>query len=120
MLGENYNGQLGMGNYTRLNIPSEAINLGRKAVAISLGFDHSCAVLENGDVKCWGESHYGQLGTGDNTHLNIPSAPINLGGKAVAISLLGGSTAAQFLKTEKLNAGDIITMGSLEQEIILI
>ena len=87
MLGSQLQGQLGMGNYTRLNIPSEAINLGGKAVAISLGFDHSCAVLENGDVKCWGESHYGQLGTGDNTHLNIPSAPINLGGKAVAISL---------------------------------
>ena len=86
--GENDEGQLGTGNTTSLNIPSAPINLGGKAVAISLGREHSCAVLENGEVKCWGSNTYGQLGIGNNTYiLNIPSAAINLGGKAVAISL---------------------------------
>ena len=37
MLGRNYHGQLGTGDYTNLNIPSAAINLEGKAVAISLG-----------------------------------------------------------------------------------
>ena len=85
--GYNYKGQLGTGNTTSLNTPSAAINLGGKAVAISIGGIHSCALLENGDLKCWGWNDVGQLGTGDNTDLNIPSAPINLGGKAIAISL---------------------------------
>ena len=87
MLGRNESGQLGTGDNTRLNAPSASINLGGKAVAISLGGNHSCALLENGDVKCWGENESGQLGTADNTRLNAPSASINLGGKAVAISL---------------------------------
>ena len=85
--GYNYYGQLGTGDNTHLNIPSAPINLEGKAVAISLGDNHSCALLENGQLKCWGENDEGQLGTGNNTRLNIPSAPINLGGKAIAISL---------------------------------
>ena len=85
--GRNNSGQLGTGNTTSLNTPSAPINLGGKAVAISLGRDHSCALLEGGDIKCWGNNFLGQLGTGNTTNLNIPSAPINLGGKAKAISL---------------------------------
>ena len=84
--GRNYSGKLGTGNNTDLNAPSAPINLGGKAVAISLGDSHSCVILENGDLKCWGRNGSGQLGTGNNTNLNTPSAPINLGGKAKAIS----------------------------------
>jgi len=44
------------------------INLGtgRTATAIAAGFYHSCAKLDNGNVKCWGINNYGQLGI-DNT-----------------------------------------------------
>ena len=84
--GFNNSGQLGTGDTPRLNIPSAPINLGGKAKAIALGDNHSCAVLENGEVKCWGWNSSGQLGTGNTTSLNIPSAPINLGGKAVNFS----------------------------------
>ena len=82
MLGYNFSGQLGTGNNTDLNTPSAPINLGGKAIAISLGASHSCAILESGDVKCWGKNVDGQLGTENNTDLNIPSAAINLGGKS--------------------------------------
>ena len=85
--GSNDYGRLGTGNTNNLNTPSAPIDLGGKAKAISLGGMHSCAVLENEGLKCWGENYHGQLGTGDYTNLNIPSAAINLEGKAVAISL---------------------------------
>ena len=39
------------------------------------------------ELKCWGRNILGQLGIGNNTNLNAPSAAINLGGKAIAISL---------------------------------
>ena len=44
------------------------INLGtgRTATAISVGYYHSCAKLDNGNVKCWGYNAQGQLGI-DNT-----------------------------------------------------
>ena len=117
--GRNNLGQLGTGNETSLNIPSAAINLGEKAVSVSLGGMHSCALLENGQVKCWGRNYNGQLGMGNYTRLNIPSEAINLGGKQW-LFLLDLTTAAQFLKMEMSNAGEKVTMGSLEQEIILI
>ena len=39
------------------------------------GAHHSCAILDNGDLKCWGSDEYGQLGDGgSNTNTNAPSS----------------------------------------------
>src|SRR5690606_36588098 len=67
--GYNSQGQLGQDtNGAQYYIPTIApINLGtgRHATEISLGYRHTCAVLDDGSVKCWGENDYGQLGKGD-------------------------------------------------------
>ena len=33
-------------------------------LAISAGGDHTCAVLSNGPIRCWGGNQYGQCRTG--------------------------------------------------------
>lgn len=45
------------------------VNLGTGVVATSVtaGCQHTCALLANGTVKCWGFNFYGQLGLGHNT-----------------------------------------------------
>ena len=45
------------------------INLGenRTAVAVSAGVSYTCAVLDNGELVCWGQNGYGQLGVGSKT-----------------------------------------------------
>ena len=83
--GSDQYGQLGDGGTnTDTNAPSStAIDLGtgRTAVAISAGGQHTCAILDNGDLKCWGYDYYGQLGDGGtNTNTNAPSSTaIDLG-----------------------------------------
>ena len=86
------NGQLGNGATTGnvLTPPSTVIDLGtgRTAVAVSSGTYHTCAVLDNGDVKCWGRDDHGQLGDGGtNTATNAPSSTaIDLGTGRTAVA----------------------------------
>ena len=89
-------GQLGDGgSNTNTNAPSStAINLGtgRTAVAVAVGYSHTCAILDNGDLKCWGLDNYGQLGDGgSNTDTNAPSStPIDLGSGRTAVAVDAG------------------------------
>ena len=72
--GFNNYGELGIDNTTQMGDgPGEmaqltGINLGtgRTATALAAGLYHTCAKLDNGNVKCWGRNNYGQLGI-DNT-----------------------------------------------------
>ena len=95
-------GQLGDGgtNPTDTAAPSDtAIDLGtgRTAVAVSAGTYHTCAILDNGDLKCWGDNTYGQLGDGSTTDTNAPSSTaidLGAGRTAVAVSVLSDHTCA--------------------------
>lgn len=95
--GDNRSGQLGTGDTdNRGDGPGEmgdalqAVQLGSglKAIAVSVGGDHSCALLADGGVKCWGLARKGQLGQGDLTDILSPSkvSPIKLRLPATAIS----------------------------------
>ena len=88
--GDNQYGQLGDGSTTDNRAPV-AINLGagRTAKAISLGGDHTCAILDDDSLKCWGKNGSGRLGDGSITNRNAPVA-INLGtNKSVKMVAMG-------------------------------
>lgn len=62
--GGNGEGQLGRGNRTNSPFPVTVAGLDSATVALSAGFYHSCATLQDGDVFCWGDNARGQLGDG--------------------------------------------------------
>lgn len=47
------------------SLPFVALGTARQAVAIAAGAYHTCALLDDGSVKCWGHNKDGQLGVGD-------------------------------------------------------
>ncbi len=93
-------GQLGNGATTNLGdtastlggkIPFINLGTGRIATSIATGFVHSCALLDNATVKCWGQNTYGQLGIGNTTSMG--SAANQMGNSLPAINLGTGRTA---------------------------
>ena len=71
--GNNGYGQLGDGTTTDSSTPvAVSLPAGRTATALALGSYHSCAILDDGSIQCWGRNSYGQLGDGTTTNSNIP------------------------------------------------
>jgi alpha-tubulin suppressor-like RCC1 family protein len=74
--GVNATGQLGDGNGGTGVIKKTPVTVSgiTTATAISTGNVFSCALLSSGQVKCWGDNTYNQLGDGTTTHRLAPVA----------------------------------------------
>ncbi|MCX6129968.1 MAG: hypothetical protein NTX25_13015, partial [Proteobacteria bacterium] len=92
--GYNFEGELGYGDSKdRYRTASFGINLGphKTALHVATAYDHSCAILNDHSVKCWGQNAYGQLGYGDTTNRMAPPAQsINLGDNRTATAIFTG------------------------------
>ena len=92
--GSNVYGQLGVGTQVQQLAPGSAVNLGQKATRLAAGRGYTCALLDDGSVKCWGLNTYGQLGIGNTTQQLAPGSAVNFGQKATEIAASAFHTCA--------------------------
>eukprot|EP00971_Amphidinium_carterae_P329433 6461880-Amphidinium_carterae.1 len=104
--GANENGQLGyedtadrgvtpgqMGD----NLPIVDVGLGRTCKTLALSLAGTCCLLDNDDLKCWGDNYQGSLGTGDGNDRG--DEPGEMGDNLLAIDFGSSGT------TQKIAAG---------------
>jgi alpha-tubulin suppressor-like RCC1 family protein len=110
--GSNGAGQLGLGDIAargdQLNemgtaLPAVNLGTGRTAKAVSLGGSHSCAWLDNNQIKCWGSNASGVLGlsVGHGLPANsaLGDASGEMGDALPTVSLGAGRTARSVVAT---------------------
>jgi alpha-tubulin suppressor-like RCC1 family protein len=129
--GNNRSGELGLGDTNNRTAGAQelgnrlpAVDLGRHhATAITAGLSFSCALLDSGAVKCWGDNTYGQLGVGDAANHGddpgemgdaLPAVDLGRGRTAKAISA-GHAHACAILDDDTLKCWGLNASGQLGQ-----
>ena len=135
--GANLQGQLGLGDVKTSRgrepgemgdaLPTVNLGAGARAVAVVAGVEHTCALLEQGTVKCWGLNADGQLGLGDTKSRGyepeqmgdgLPAVDLGTGARAMSISAGHMRTCAVLedgkIKCWGLNLGGVLGLGDLE------
>lgn len=111
--GENTTGQLGLGhtntigdNETSSSFAYTDVGASILQMDISTISNHTCAALTNGQVKCWGQNNFGQLGYGHTDILGDDETPASLGSLSFSSNIL--KLATGFLHTCALGEGQKI------------
>ena len=116
--GLNTSGRLGNGNEVTQPLPV-AVDLGpgRTAKQVALGVVHTCAILDDDSLKCWGYAGSGRLGNGANGGFGVltpPSAPVRIdAGRWVKGVALGESHTCALLDNDSLTCWGLGNRGQL-------
>lgn len=78
--GENNWGQLGNGTTSNSSVPVTVTGLPLNLAQVAAADDHTCALLTDGTVRCWGLNNVGQLGDGTTSTSTTPVAVAGLTG----------------------------------------
>ncbi|MCB0979555.1 MAG: hypothetical protein KDB17_02745, partial [Ilumatobacter sp.] len=121
--GDGANGKLGYGNTTTIGdneTPAEnpvngglvSLPAGRTAVAVGTGLTHTCALLDNGQVACWGDGANGKLGYGNTTTIGDNETPAQNPAHGGMVPLPGGASAVA-ISVGHSHACALLTSGSI-------
>ncbi|MDC0740120.1 RCC1 domain-containing protein [Polyangium mundeleinium] len=87
--GHNGYNKVGSGSWYSPKQTPTAVSGITDAVAVATGWEHSCALLSSGEVVCWGQNSYGQLGHGSSG--SYSASPVTVSNLSDAISIDAGA-----------------------------
>jgi len=115
-------GALGYGHNRNIGddeTPASAgdVPVGGKVTQLTAGDAHTCALLDTGAVRCWGNSRWGRLGYGNEAVIGDDETPasvgdVNVGGKVAQIDA-GGEHTCAVLTTGAVRCWGSNVMGEL-------
>lgn len=111
--GANDKGQIGQGTWwgrEPLPLPVPGVE---GAIGVAAGLSHSCALLAQGWVQCWGRNNYCQVGDGSCGNLRVDAvaasvqmaAKLGAGGYASCAALLDGTLQCWGLRLDEYQPG---------------
>jgi alpha-tubulin suppressor-like RCC1 family protein len=94
--GNNSFGQIGDDTATSSSFQVDVAGLTSGVASVSTGpaSNHTCAVMQNGALKCWGRNDFGQLGTGLRFNAFAPLGVVGLSSGVARVALGGSHTCA--------------------------
>ncbi len=114
-------GQLGYANTTDIGDnepPANAgdVPVGGAVIAQATGIGHTCAILANGAIRCWGNNFSGQLGYANTSQIGDNETPASAGNVAAIPMGLPPTTKATalalgFMSCALFETGDVICWG---------
>lgn len=116
--GDGQQGQLGYGNATVVGDDESPaalgdVPVGGAVVGLTAGWQHTCAVLYGGGLRCWGDGSFGQLGYGSASDLGDDETPAEVGdvnvGGALATAVYSGPLSCS--TCVRLDEGDLRCWG---------
>jgi alpha-tubulin suppressor-like RCC1 family protein len=102
--GANDFGQLGTGSASALSSSPVIVNGLNNVTAVATGYRHSCAVLTDNTVRCWGSNQFGQLG---NNSMADSFTPVAASGLSNAVAI----TAGEYHSCVLTSAGGVTCWG---------
>ncbi|MCX4240717.1 hypothetical protein OEB96_08845 [Paraliomyxa miuraensis] len=95
-------GRLGYGNREEVHVPAQAgdVPVGGSVRAIEAGpMGMTCAILDDGALRCWGQSTQGGLGLGSTRDVGVTDTPASVGdvplpGLVVDVAVAGAHVCA--------------------------
>lgn len=85
-----YESLKGRDSETSLKLPDDTTET-------AMGTSHGCALTKAGQVWCWGNNRYGQIGNGDRTDSEVPPTRVPRIGAAEQISVGSNHSCARLL-----------------------
>ena len=85
--GWNGYGQLGDGTTEFRLLPTSVVGLTNGILDVESGYNHTCAIREEGSLICWGYNDDGQLGDGTTDDRNTPVAVTGLAVGTVGVTV---------------------------------